>query len=115
MTPSASLRSSIFQLTVTSSTQSRRAMILEVCADERAALGFDPAVRFDGPVDTIISNKVGDHLLGVLREALSNVAHHAQATTVEVTVAAVPRTCSCGSRTTVLASPATPDIEAATA
>ena len=63
-------------------------MILDVCADERAALGFDPTVRFDGPVDTIISNKVGDHLLAVLREALSNVAHHAQATTVQVTVAA---------------------------
>ena len=31
---------------------------------------------------------MGDHLLAVLREALSNVAHHAQATTVEVTVAA---------------------------
>ena len=82
------LRSSIFQLTVTSSTQSRRAMILDVCVDERAALGFDPTVRFDGPVDTIISNDVGDHLLAVLREALSNVAHHARATTVEVTVAA---------------------------
>ena len=75
------LRSSIFQLTITSATQSWRAMILDVCADERAALGFDPAVRFDGPVDTIITNKVGDHLLAVLREALSNVAHHAQATT----------------------------------
>jgi signal transduction histidine kinase len=31
---------------------------------------------------------VGDHLLAVLRESLSNVAHHAQATTVQVTVAA---------------------------
>jgi two-component system, NarL family, sensor histidine kinase DevS len=81
------LRSSIFQLTVTASSQSRRAMILEVCADERAALGFDPRIRFDGPVDTM-SNNLGDHLLAVLREALSNIAHHARATTVEVTVAA---------------------------
>jgi PAS domain S-box-containing protein len=81
------LRSSIFQLTSSSLSQSRRAMILDVCVDERAALGFDPRVRFDGPVDTI-SNDVGDHLLAVLREAMSNIAHHARATTVEVTVAA---------------------------
>ena len=79
------LRSSIFQLTVTTSTNSWRAMILGVCADERAGVGFDPAVRFDGPVDTI-SDETGDHLVAVLREALSNAAHHAQATTTHVTV-----------------------------
>jgi PAS domain S-box-containing protein len=83
------LRSSIFQLTLTPSSPCRRAMILDVCADERAALGFDPKVRFDGPVDTIIGDDVGDHLLAVLREALSNIARHARATTVAVTVAAV--------------------------
>jgi PAS domain S-box-containing protein len=82
------LRSSIFELTSTWSSQSRRAMILDVCADEGPALGFDPMVRFDGPVDTMIGTDVGDHLLAVLREALSNVAHHARATSVEVTVAA---------------------------
>jgi two-component system sensor histidine kinase DevS len=79
------LRSSIFHLTVTSSVQFPRAMVYDVCADERAALGFDPVVRFDGPVDTV-SNEVGDQLLAVLREALSNVAHHAQASTVRVSV-----------------------------
>ncbi len=79
------LRSSIFQLTLTSSTDSLRAKIHQVCADERAALGFDPIVRFDGPVDTA-GDEVGDHLLAVLREALSNVAHHAQATRVQVSV-----------------------------
>jgi hypothetical protein len=38
------LRSSIFQLTTTSATPPWRALILAVCADERAALGFDPTV-----------------------------------------------------------------------
>ncbi len=80
------LRSSIFQLTLTSSTDSRRAMIFAVCSAERPALGFDPRLRFDGPVETI-SDESGDHLLAVLREALSNVAHHAQASAVQVTVA----------------------------
>ncbi len=78
------LRTSIFQLTL-APTDSWRAMIVEVCTAERAALGFEPVVRFDGPVETI-SHESGDHLLAVLREALSNVAHHAQARRVQVTV-----------------------------
>jgi len=79
------LRSSIFQLTLTSSTDSSRAMITRVCAEEREALGFDPILYIDGPVDSI-SDASADHLLAVLREALSNVAHHAQATKVHVAV-----------------------------
>jgi two-component system sensor histidine kinase DevS len=79
------LRSSIFQLTLTTASDSRRAMILAVCTAERPALGFDPILRFDGPVDTI-SDESGDHLLAVLREALSNVAHHAHADAVQVTI-----------------------------
>lgn len=80
------LRSAIFQLTLSSATDSRRAMILSICNAERAALGFDPRLRFDGPIETI-SDASGDHLLAVLREALSNVAHHARASTVRVTIA----------------------------
>ena len=79
------LRSSIFQLTLISSTDSRRAIILAVCEAERAALGFDPHLRFNGPIETI-SDDTGDHLLAVLREALSNVAHHAHANAVHVTI-----------------------------
>lgn len=42
-------------------------------------LGFTPAVRMSGPVDTRVSTTVRDHLLPVLREAVSNIAHHAMA------------------------------------
>ena len=80
------LRSSIFELQIIASARSRRATVVEVCADESPALGFDPVVRFDGPVDTL-SDDLGDALVAVLREALSNVARHAQSTAVEVTVA----------------------------
>jgi PAS domain S-box-containing protein len=81
------LRSLIFELTFTSSTPSLRAMVIDVCTDERTALGFDPTIHFDGPVDTL-GDSLGDHLVAVLREALSNVARHAHATRVQVTVAA---------------------------
>jgi PAS domain S-box-containing protein len=81
------LRSSIFELTSTSSAQSLRATLVDVCRDQRPALGFDPIVRFDGLLDTL-SDELGGHLLAVLRESLSNVARHAHATAVQVSVAA---------------------------
>ena len=81
------LRSSIFALNAASLVTSLRAQVIEVCADAREALGFDAAVRFAGPVDTV-GEVLGEALLAVLREALSNVAHHAHARAVQVTVEA---------------------------
>ena len=53
----------------------------------RPALGFDPAVRFAGPLDTLPEG-VAEDLVAVLREALSNIARHAHARTAEVDLAA---------------------------
>jgi signal transduction histidine kinase len=50
-------------------------------------LGFAPLLRFDGPVDTSVPADVGDHVVAVLREALSNVARHARAQQVAVRLA----------------------------
>ncbi len=47
-------------------------------------LGFAPAVRTLGPVDTAVTPEVRAHLLPVLREAVSNVARHALADRAEV-------------------------------
>ncbi|ABD10936.1 hypothetical protein ThrDRAFT_01987 [Frankia casuarinae] len=65
-----------------------RAQILGVIDDMTGAFGFTPRVRLDGPVDTMIGSTVGDHLIAVVREALSNAARHAKASSVEVTVTA---------------------------
>jgi signal transduction histidine kinase len=51
-----------------------------------STLGFDPHLRLEGPVDLLVSQPVGEQMLAVLREALSNAAHHAQATTLVVTI-----------------------------
>lgn len=84
------LRSVIFGLEERRTTaRSLRAEVLVVIAGERAALGFDPELRFDGAVDTL-GDAVADHLLPTLREALSNVARHAAATSVEVDLRATP-------------------------
>jgi signal transduction histidine kinase len=60
-----------------------RARLLDVASGAAKALGFDPTVRFDGLVDTVPAD-VGDDLVAVLREALANVARHAEAGRVEV-------------------------------
>lgn len=52
------------------------------------SLGYVPHVRIDGPLDTMVPQAVGEQLLAVLREALSNAARHAKATAVSVSVTA---------------------------
>jgi signal transduction histidine kinase len=84
------IRSTIFALNshdLEESAPSARAGVIEVCEQATGMLGFQPAVRFTGPVDTLVGEVVADHLLAVLREALSNVARHAQASSVGVDVA----------------------------
>jgi signal transduction histidine kinase len=66
-----------------------RGRMLQVVTDATDGLGFEPRLQFDGPVETI-DVRIADQLIPVLREALSNIAHHAKAghARVAVTVAA---------------------------
>jgi len=68
-------------------TPSVRGQVIEACERVEEQLGFNPSVRFTGPVDTLVSESVADHLMAVLREALSNAARHARASRVDVEVA----------------------------
>jgi signal transduction histidine kinase len=63
-----------------------RAQVIEACERVAEQLGFSPSVRFSGPVDTLVPDEVAEHVLAVLREALSNAARHAQARRVDVEV-----------------------------
>jgi len=65
-----------------------RAGVLQLTGDAADRLGFEPRVHFRGPVDTVIDHETGEQLLAVLRESLSNVIRHADATAVEVTLSA---------------------------
>jgi len=83
------IRMAIFQLEmVRSSGPSVRRDVLDLVANSGRALGFEPALEFAGPIDALVPTHVAGHLLAVLREALSNVARHAGATHVEVTLRA---------------------------
>jgi two-component system, NarL family, sensor histidine kinase DevS len=59
-----------------------------VAATDRASetLGFAPALRMTGLLDTDVPSEYAEHLLAVLGEALSNAARHAHATAVDVGV-----------------------------
>ncbi|MFF7144501.1 MULTISPECIES: GAF domain-containing sensor histidine kinase [Streptomyces] len=47
-------------------------------------LGFAPALRIEGLVDTDVPGEVADHVIAVLGEALSNAARHSGARSVDV-------------------------------
>ncbi|MEV5986630.1 GAF domain-containing protein [Streptomyces sp. NPDC052051] len=48
------------------------------------SLGFSPALRIEGLVDTDVPGDVADHVVAVLGEALSNAARHSGAHAVDV-------------------------------
>ncbi|MET7400989.1 GAF domain-containing sensor histidine kinase [Dactylosporangium sp. NPDC005572] len=79
------IRGSIFELRAVPG-DSLRAELRRLVDEARAPLGFRPDLRLDGPIDTAVTTPVRKALPAVLREALSNVAKHAQATSTRVTV-----------------------------
>lgn len=88
------IRSSIFELSTSDDDTGARAAILALAAELRTVLGFEAELSFDGPVDTVVSGELLEHLLATLREALTNVARHAEASEVVVAVAADGDNCS---------------------
>jgi signal transduction histidine kinase len=82
------IRSTIYSLQRSdrSSSSSLRARIVELIEELTPALGFTPNLRLEGLVDTRVSTNVGENLLPVLREALSNTARHAKADRADVSV-----------------------------
>ena len=84
------IRQSIFALNSAPGGQraSLRSRLTQVADEATDALGFPPIIHTDGPVDSTIPPEVGQDLLAVLREALSNAARHANATRIDVQVTA---------------------------
>jgi signal transduction histidine kinase len=82
------VRSSIFELQSVPATPGVRSAVLTVAEQITPVLAFEPTVRFEGPVDTLASGPLIGDVEAVVREAMTNVAKHAHATVVEVTVAA---------------------------
>lgn len=63
-----------------------RGAVHDLLSEYTPVLGFAPALRTHGPLDLLVPENIAGHLLAVLREALSNVARHADAHDVVVEV-----------------------------
>ncbi|MDT0200781.1 histidine kinase [Nocardioides sp. AE5] len=79
------IRTTIFELQYRGRV-SLRADVRKLVREYVPVLGFTPLVRITGAVDALVPDPVAAQLLAVLREALSNVARHAGATTCRVEV-----------------------------
>ncbi|MEW2360191.1 GAF domain-containing protein [Spirillospora sp. NPDC029432] len=81
------IRSTIFALQATAGAEESLRSRLHAVVDAAAErLGFAPTERLDGPMDTLVPEEIGEHLLAVAQEALSNIARHARATEAAVVV-----------------------------
>ncbi|MCF6476129.1 GAF domain-containing protein [Nonomuraea sp. MG754425] len=82
------IRSSIFALQgpVDEVAPGLRGRIVELVEGAGGHLGFMPGLRMEGQLDTLVPESVAEHLLAVLREALSNVVRHSRAGRAEVSV-----------------------------
>ena len=60
--------------------------LADIVAQSSRVLGFTPALRVDGPVESVLSDEIVPEMLASMREALGNVARHAAATSVDVSI-----------------------------
>ncbi len=63
-----------------------RGRLLATLTEATTGLACEPRLQFEGPIDSI-DNTIAEQLVPVLREALSNIARHANARNVRVAVA----------------------------
>lgn len=87
------IRSTIFALTSrTGAGQTVRERILSLVRESVPSFGFEPRAILEGAIDASVDEETADHLLAALREMLANVARHAAASRVEVSVVATGAT-----------------------
>ena len=86
------IRSTIFSLQHEESGEVRslRTELFGVVADLSEMLGSDPRITFVGPLDSVVPDDLRADVLAVVRESLTNVAKHAAASRVSLTVMADP-------------------------
>src|SRR5262245_5509045 len=84
------IRSTIFALGAHRRTPTTRVRdeVLAVVSEASRWLGSEPQVRFDGPLSTALTDEQSGELVAALREMLTNVSRHAEATTLRITVVA---------------------------
>lgn len=80
------VRTIVFTLGTASHSGALGQELADVVAQASRVLGFTPALRLHGPVDSVLSPEVRTEMVASMREALGNVARHAQASQATVLV-----------------------------
>jgi signal transduction histidine kinase len=80
------VRTSIFELGSDGLGRGARDNVLSLLRELRPVVGFDVHASFEGPVDSAVPDIVLEHLLAVIREAVTNIERHAQATKATVVI-----------------------------
>lgn len=78
------IRSTIFTLSLLGSEMGVRAQVTKLLGELSEIIGIRVRVVFEGPVDTEVSDEVVHHLVATLREAVTNIGRHAEATEASV-------------------------------
>jgi signal transduction histidine kinase len=87
------VRTSIFELGSDGLGRGVRDNVLSLLRELRPVVGFDVHASFEGPVDSAVPDIVLEHLLAVIREAVTNIERHAQATTATVVISVSDNHC----------------------
>jgi signal transduction histidine kinase len=64
--------------------RSIRQEVLDLVSEAADPAGIHHLVRFDGPIDLGLPDRIADQLVAVVREAVTNVVKHAEAGVVEI-------------------------------
>jgi signal transduction histidine kinase len=80
----AEIRSAIFELGETSVPGGLRQSIVQLSEEMALTLGARPELSFHGPIDNMVPKETADHVLAVVREALTNARKYANATVYRV-------------------------------
>jgi signal transduction histidine kinase len=84
------LRAAIFELQQSPDASSLRGDVLALVNEYTQPLGFRAQLTLSGPIDTAVPPTVRPQILATIREALSNIVRHAEASQVTVEVAVEP-------------------------
>jgi signal transduction histidine kinase len=87
------VRTSIFELGTDRIGRGLRDDVISLLHDLNPVVGFDVHASFDGPVDTAVTDAVREHLLAVIREAVTNIGRHAQASAATVAIRVYDGSC----------------------
>jgi len=87
------VRSAIYALGTARDDRGLRASVLALVQELTPVIGFEVNVAIDGPVDSSVSDPIAHHLRATIREALTNVGRHAQASHARVVLSVAGSTC----------------------